>query len=321
LHGGGEELIRKVARDVKREIVNVGFIGLGAMGLPMAKRVVAAGYKTYTTFHRRREPAEELRELGAEIKLTPREVAASADVIITILPADAELRETVFGPQAILAGFSAGKVLVEMTSGTAVAMQEVEQAMRGVGGQVLDAPVSGGTAAAAQGTLTIMAAGDATLLERYRPLLETMGTRIVHVGEVGHGKVVKMVNQALAAIHLLAIGEAFALGAKCGVDPETLYDVIRTSSGYSKMMDLRLPGFLLAGSFQPGFKLDLMKKDVNLAVESARALGIPLLMVSSVAQIFAAASAAGKGGEDFAAAAQFLASLSGVTLSQAKGHA
>ena len=203
---------------MKRDIVNLGFIGLGAMGQPMAKRVVAAGYKTYTTFHRRRKPTEELRALGAEIKPTPREVAASADVIITILPADAELRETVFGSQGILAGFSAGIVLVEITSGTAVAMQEVEQAMCGVGGQVLDAPVSGGTTPAAQGTLTIMAAGDATLLERYRPLLETMGPRIVHVGEVGHGEVVKMVNQALAAIHLLAVGEAFALGAKCGVD-------------------------------------------------------------------------------------------------------
>jgi 3-hydroxyisobutyrate dehydrogenase-like beta-hydroxyacid dehydrogenase len=226
----------------------------------------------------------------------------------------------VFGPQGILAGFSSGKVLVEMTSGTAMAMQEVEQAIRGLGGQVLDAPVSGGTTAAAQGTLTIMAAGNVALLERCRPLLETMGTRIVHVGEVGNGKVVKMVNQALAAIHLLAIGEAFALGVKCGVDPATLYDVIKTSSGYSKMMDLRLPGFLLEGSFQPGFKLELMEKDVNLAVESARALGIPLLMVSNVAQIFAAASAAGKGSEDFAAAAQFLASLSGVKLSEAKGH-
>lgn len=298
--------------------MNVGFIGLGAMGLPMAKRVVEAGYKTYTTFHRRREPADELCALGAEIKPTSRDVAASADLIVTILPSDAELCEAVFSPQGLLAGFSAGKVLVEMTSGTAMALQEVEQAVQALGGQVLDAPVSGGTIAAAQGTLTIMAAGDRALLERCRPLLEIMGTRIFHVGKVGHGKVAKMVNQALAAIHLLAIGETFALGQKCGVDSATLYDVIKTSSGHSKMMDLRLPGFLLEGSFQPGFKLDLMKKDVGLAVESARALGIPLPMVSGAAQVFAAASAAGKGNEDFAAAAQFLAGLSGVELSQAK---
>jgi 3-hydroxyisobutyrate dehydrogenase-like beta-hydroxyacid dehydrogenase len=306
---------------VKRGIVNVGFIGLGAMGLPMAKRVVGAGFKTHTTFHLRREPAEELRALGAEIETTPRDVAASADVIITILPADAELHETVFGPAGILEGFSAGKVLVEMTSGTAMALQEVERGIQSRGGQVLDAPVSGGTTAAAQGTLTIMAGGDVTLLERCRPLLETMGTRIVHVGEAGHGKVVKMVNQALAAIHLLAIGETFALGVKCGVDPATLYDVVKTSSGYSKMMDLRLPGFLLEGSFQPGFKLDLMKKDVNVALASARSSGVSLPMTSNAAQIFATASAAGKGSEDFSAAAQFLASLSGVDLNRTKGNA
>ena len=131
-------MLASVVRGGKREIVNIGFIGLGAMGLPMAKRVVAAGYKTYSTFHRRREPAEELRALGAEIKPTPRDVAASAEVIVTILPADAELRETVFSPQGILAGFSSGKVLVEMTSGTAMAMQEVEQAIRGLGGRAGD---------------------------------------------------------------------------------------------------------------------------------------------------------------------------------------
>src|SRR5215470_19008442 len=137
-----------------------------------------------------------------------------------------------------------------------------------------------------------MVGGDEALLERSRPLLQLMGTRIVRVGKVGQGKIVKIVNQMMAAIHLLTIGEAFALGIKNGADPDVLYDVIKTSSGYSKMMDLRLPGFLLEGSFQPGFKLELMKKDVNLAVESARVLGIPLLMLSNVAQIFAAASAA-----------------------------
>jgi len=145
-----------------------------------------------------------------------------------------------------------------------------------------------------------------------------MGTRIVHVGKVGQGKVVKIVNQMMAAIHLLTIGEAFALGIKNGADPGILYEVIKNSSGYSKMMDLRLPGFLLEGSFDPGFKLDLMKKDVNLAIESARASNTPLLLTSAAAQLFAAASAAGKGKQDFSATAQFLATLAGVDLSQAK---
>ena len=301
--------------------MNVGFIGLGAMGLPMAKRVIESGHKLYTTFHRRREPAEELRAMGAEILGPPAEVARTADVIITILPSDAELKDAFFGVAGILSGFSEGKVLVEMTSGTAVAMQEIEVSVREVEGFVLDAPVSGGTPAAAQGTLTIMVGGDEALLERCRPLLQAMGTRIVHVGKVGQGKVVKIVNQMMAAIHLLTIGEAFALGIKSGADPAILYEVIKSSSGYSKMMDLRLPGFLMQGSFQPGFKLDLMKKDVNLALESARALGVPVLLTSAAAQVFTAASAAGKGSEDFSAAAQFLAALARVDLSRNKSEA
>src|SRR5690606_23482762 len=119
---------------------------------------------------------------------------------------------------------------------------------------LLDAPVSGGTTAAADGTLTIIAGGDADVLERCRPVLETMGT-VQHVGPVGQGKVVKLVNQVLAAVHLMAIGEAFALGVRAGSSPGVLYEVIRNSSGASRMMDLRLPGFLLEGNVTPGFRL------------------------------------------------------------------
>jgi 2-hydroxymethylglutarate dehydrogenase len=206
-------------------------------------------------------------------------------------------------------------VLVEMTTGTALVMREVEEAVVARGGEVLDAPVSGGTPAAAQGTLTIMVGGDARLVERCRPVLEAMGTRIVHVGPVGQGKVVKIVNQMMAAAHVLIIGEAFALGSRCGADPATLYDVIKTSSGYSKMMDLRLPGFLLDGTFPVGFRLDLMKKDVALAMESARALNVQLALTPVVDRLFAAASAAGNGDADFSAAAQYVADEIGVRLS------
>lgn len=294
--------------------MKVGFIGLGAMGLPMAKRVVGAGYQVLTTVHRNRAPAEELANLGAQILSTPAEVARNAETVITVLPADAELKETALGRDGLLHGFAAGKVLIDMTTATAFSMQEVEAALGKAGGRVLDAPVSGGTLAAANGTLTIMVGGDAELLEQVRPLLETMGKNVLHVGSVGQGKVVKIVNQAMAAIHLLAMAEAFALGAKCGADPNVLYEVIKTSSGYSKMMDLRLPGFLFEGTFKPGFKLDLMKKDLNLAVDSAQAKGIPLMFGSLAAQVFSAASTAGRGGEDFSAAADLLAGLAGATL-------
>jgi 3-hydroxyisobutyrate dehydrogenase-like beta-hydroxyacid dehydrogenase len=294
--------------------VRVGVIGLGAMGLPMAKRIVAAGHETFTTYHRRREPADALAALGATVLNSPAEVARSAEIVITLLPADGELREVVFGEQGLLQGFSGGQALIEMTTATALVMHDVERAVVATGAGVLDAPVSGGTPAAADGTLTIMVGGDAQLLERCRPLLESLGRQIVHVGPVGQGKVVKMVNQVLAAAHLLMIGEAFALGVRGGADPETLYRVITMSSGYSKMMDLRLPGFLLTGHAQPGFRLDLMKKDVNLALDSARALNVPLLLTSAVGQLFSAASAAGHGDADFSAAARYVAELARVRL-------
>ncbi len=296
--------------------MKIGFIGLGAMGAPMAARVVKAGFETYVTFHRRRGAADALAAQGAAIVSTPAEVAAAADVVITILPADAELKEVALGDKGLLPGFAPGKILVDMTTATAGCLLEVESALAPAGVRVLDAPVSGGTTAAAQGTLTIMAGGAPELLAECRPFLECMGTKIIYVGALGQGKVVKMVNQMMAALHLLAIGEGFALGMRCGADPITLYEVIRESSGYSRMMDLRLRDFLLQGSFEPGFKLDLMKKDVNLAVESARTRGIPILLTSMVSQIFAAASTAGRGGEDFSAAAQFLADLANVQFSR-----
>jgi len=293
--------------------MKVGFIGLGAMGAPMAERVIKAGFATFTTFHQRREPADSLAAMGATLLASPAEVARAADTVITILPADAELKDAVFGSGGLLEGFSGGKVLIDMTTATALTLQEIAAALTPMGVRVLDAPVSGGTTAAANGTLTIMAGGDASLLEECRPLLESMGSRIIHVGTLGQGKVVKIVNQMMAAVNLLAIGEAFAFGVRSGASPDTLYRVIKESSGYSKMME-RLPGFLLAGSFQPGFKLDLMKKDVNLALDSARAQRIPLLFTAMASQVFAAASVAGKGSADFSAAAQFLADLAGVQL-------
>lgn len=290
------------------------------MGLPMAERIVQAGFETFTTFHHRREPAERLASLGARVLDTPALVARAAEVVITILPGDAQLKQVIAGPQGLLEGFSPGKALIEMTTASAMSLEEMEEALESAQVRVLDAPVSGGTGGAARGTLTIMAAGDAALLEQYRPLLETVGNKIVHVGAVGQGKVVKMINQMMAAVHLMAIGEAFTLGVRYGANPTTLYEVIKDSSGYSRMMDLKLPGFLLSGSFQPGFKLDLMRKDLAIALDSARAQGVPLLLTSAVAQLLAAASGAGKGNEDYSAAAQFLADLARVNLSQSNGE-
>lgn len=253
-----------------------------------------------------------MTSLGAVVRPGPAEVAAESDVVITILPADRELKEVA---AAVFSGLKRGKALIDMTTASAAALLELEPAARQAGCRLLDAPVSGGVSGAVNGTLTIMVGGEEDLLEEWRPLLSSMGNRIVPVGGLGQGKVVKMVNQALAAVHLVALGEAFALGVRCGASPEMLYDVIRTSSGYSKMMDLRLPGFLLDGTFDPGFRLDLMKKDVRIALDSAQAMGVSMGLASTVDQVFEACCTDGKSDRDYSIAAQFVAGLNGVSLS------
>ena len=291
----------------------IGFIGLGAMGLPMAKRVLAGGYELFTTPHRNRAPTEALAGAGATVLDSMADVGRIADVVITVLPADAELEQTA---AVLMESMRPGTVLIEMTTGTATVMKKVAESLTAKGVRVLDGPVSGGTAGAENGKLTIMVGGDSDLLEEQRPLLQTMGANILHVGPIGQGKVIKIINQAMAAIHLLAIGECFALGQRSGADPRMLLHVIKESSGYSRMMDLRLPNFLLEGSFTPGFKLDLMKKDVELALASAQELGVNTPLSSIVGDIFRSASEAGHGEEDFAAAAQFHANSLGAKLNQ-----
>ncbi len=295
--------------------MRVGFIGLGAMGLPMASRLQHAGHQVITMVHRDRSRAESLVAAGAAVVDGPRAVAEVSDLVVTILPADRELRAVVTGPSGLLEGMRPGQVLIEMTTATPGILDELAPLLAARDVALLDAPVSGGTTAAADGTLTIIAGGDADVLERCRPVLETMGT-VQHVGPVGQGKVVKLVNQVLAAVHLMAIGEAFALGVRAGSSPGVLYEVIRNSSGASRMMDLRLPGFLLEGNVTPGFRLDLMKKDVNLAVEAARAGNVAMPLAATAAQWLAAASAGGHGDDDFSAAAAFIAGLAGVRLGE-----
>ena len=294
--------------------MKVGFIGLGAMGLPMAKNVIRAGHELFTMIHTRTAPGDELAGMGATILRTPAEIARECEAIVTIVPADKELLHVVLADGGLREALDSGKVLIEMTTATSATMHQVQEALRESGVGIIDAPVSGGTPKAASGELTIIAGAEKTTLEKYRPLLETMGSTIFHVGPVGAGKVVKMINQIMSAVHMAIIGEAFVLARKAGADPKTTAYVIRESSGYSRMMDLRLEEFLLAGSFDPGFRLDLMLKDVNLAIDSGQELGVPMPVASAAAQLFTAASSTGLGQQDFSAVGSYIASTAGVTL-------
>lgn len=296
----------------------IGLIGLGAMGKRMALNLLKAGFEL-TVNDLNQAAVDEVVKAGATAAVTPAELARGVDVVLTMLPADPEVKQVVLGENGVFEGLRAGATLIDMTSlspHTSIMIGK-EAEKRGFG--FMDAPVSGGTVGAEKGTLTIMVGGDKNLLEDHRSVLDAMGQRIFHVGDVGMGETVKMVNQILVGVNVIAIAEAFVLGVKLGADPETLYDIIRVSAGGSFILDNRMPSFILKGDFrQPGFAVNLLKKDVGLAVDSAKVENIPLPLTSQVFQCLTMASASGRGDLDQTSFIEILEELAGVKV-RAKG--
>ncbi|WP_077624704.1 NAD(P)-dependent oxidoreductase [Sediminibacillus massiliensis] len=259
-------------------IKSIGFIGLGAMGLPMAKNLVKAGYDLHVSAHRNREPIEQLKSLGANEQISLADVAANSEVLISILPTDREM-ESVLLSDEVLNSLPEDAILIEMTSGSAAMMKKVNETYQKQGIRVLDGPVSGGTAGAEQGTLTVMTGGKTEVLEEVRPVLDAMAKNIYLVGDVGAGKAIKAINQMLAGIHMIASAEAVALAEKLDIDKSAVKDVIGNSSGASWML-LNKIDTLSERNFEPGFKLNLMKKDVQIAVDEGQDLDMPLAQLA-----------------------------------------
>ena len=290
----------------------IGFIGLGAMGNPMAKNLIKAGYDL-TVHDLNPQPVEEIVSLGAKKAQSPAATAKEVEVIITILPADDEVKVVALGPEGVLAGVRKGSVFIDMSSIAPHTSKFIasEASKRGV--KFLDAPVSGGTVGAEKGTLTIMVGGDRALLDEHMELLQAMGKTIYHVGDAGMGVTVKMVNQMLLGINLAGIAEALVTGTKLGVAPEILYKVIRASSGNSSLFDHRVPNYIFTGNFtQPGFTIDLLRKDLGLAMESAKVNKIPLFLTGQAYQYYTRATAEGLGKKDMSAVIELLEKTVGV---------
>lgn len=290
----------------------IGFIGLGAMGKPMAKNLQQAGYDL-TVFDINPLPVEELVSLGAKKGETSAQLAQQVEVVVTMLPADEEVKGAILGAEGILAGAKAGLVIIDMSSIAPHTSMLIAAEANKRGVKFLDAPVSGGTIGAEKATLTIMVGGDQELLEAHRDILQTLGKTIYHVGGVGMGETVKMVNQMLVGINMVGIAEAFVMGTKLGVAPEVLYKIIRASSGNSFLIDHRVPDFILKGNFtQPGFAIDLLRKDLGLALESAKVAKIPLFITSQAYQYYTKATAEGWGKKDMSAIIELLEETAGV---------
>ena len=277
--------------------MKVGFIGLGVMGNHMAANIQKKGYKL-TVFDVNKVVLEEFKSRGAETAQSPAEVARNSEVIFTSLPNSDIVKNVIQGEGGVLEGAAQGSIIVDLSSITPKAIQDVYKEALKKQVEVLDAPVSGGSAGALAGTLTIMVGGKKEALDKVRPLLECVGKTIHHVGDVGAGDTLKLVNNLLLRINMAATAEALVLGAKAGLDPEVMFDVISQSSGNSYALKAKYPNFIAKGNFDPGFAIDLQYKDLELAISTAKSLEMPLLLGNVTQQLYEVARSEGLGKKD-----------------------
>ena len=244
--------------------MHVGFVGLGAMGYPMAAHLARRG--PLTVWNRTATRAAAFAaETGARIAPTPRALAADVDVVITCLPSSREVEALLDGPDGLLAGLRAGGLLIDCTSGDPASSRRIAGRMAERGVAFADAPVSGGTNGAVAAALSVMVGADAATFARAQPILAAFGKRIEHVGPVGAGDALKAVNNALLAVNILALGEGLAALVKAGVAPRTAVDVINASSGRSFVSEVLVPERVLTGAWPRTFRLALLDKDVAIA--------------------------------------------------------
>lgn len=276
----------------------VGFIGLGTMGRPMAKRVLQAGFPL-TVCDVLAEPMEELVKLGAAAADSPRAVAEASQVVITMLPNSPHVEEAILGKGGVIEGLKPGAVVIDMSTIEPAVTRKVAEAVAARGGRMLDAPVGKSSAAAAEGTLTIMVGGDEATFQECRHILATMGTSIFHCGGIGAGATVKLVNNLMASVIIAAVAEGLTLGVKAGVKPETMIQVLGTSGASSFHLTNTFPSKALKGDLQPGFMLDLAYKDLGLIASTAANVGVPLPVTSLVRELAGMARQKGLGKLDW----------------------
>lgn len=293
------------------EQLRVGLIGLGIMGLPMARHITQAGFPL-TVWNRTASKMEAARD-WATLAQSPQEVAQKSDVVITIVGDTPDVQEVVLGERGVLAGAREGMILVDMSTISPEATRQLAAQLQAEGVQMLDAPVTGGDVGAQQGTLSIMVGGEEAAFERVKPILETMSQSLVHVGPIGAGQTVKACNQILCGVNLLAVVEALAFARKAGVDLEKMIAVTTQGSGASWALANYGPR-IVKGDMEPGFSVRFQQKDLRIVLEEAAKMQLPLLGTSMVQQLLRSQEAEGKEGKGTQSLAQVVEKLGHFTL-------
>jgi 2-hydroxy-3-oxopropionate reductase len=290
----------------------IGFIGLGLMGKPMALNLVKKGF-ALTVHSRSRVPVDALVGAGAAAAGSPADVAASSDVVITMLPNSQDVRTVLEGPRGVFEAAQPGSVVVDMSTIAPAVARDLAAKAVVYGASMLDAPVSGGEIGAIDGTLSIMVGGDPAALERVRPILNAMGNpdRIVHIGPSGAGQVCKACNQICIGGALASVSEAFAIARKAGVDPAKVREALLGGFAASRVLEVHGER-ILKGNYVPGFKTKLYHKDLGIVGRVIHDLDIPAPVTALVQQYVSALMAAGRGEEDYSALAKAVFDAAGL---------
>jgi 3-hydroxyisobutyrate dehydrogenase-like beta-hydroxyacid dehydrogenase len=289
----------------------VGFVGLGKMGRPLSLHLISAGF-SLRVYDRSAVAVDALVAHGAAAAASPAEVAAASDVVCLSLPTPAAVEQVVWGTGGLVEGVRPGGVVLDFSTNGPATCRAVAARLGDLGAAYLDAPVSGGTAGAEAGTLSIMVGGARAHYERVLPLLQAVGQKIWYAGPLGSGAVVKLVNNLLVGINLTGAAEAMVLGVKAGVDPQLLCDAIAASTGSSFQLQRSVPGLILKREFGARFALDLLHKDLALVLDLAREAGVRTLLGAVALQVVEEARGAGYGEQDMAAVIRPLERLAGV---------
>lgn len=292
---------------------NVGFIGLGIMGKPMAGHLIAAGHEVF--LHSRSGVPAALTEVGGTACASPQEVAEQAEIIILIVPDTPDVEKVLFSENGVAAGLSAGKCVVDMSSISPLATKEFAQRIGDVGCDYVDAPVSGGEVGAKAQSLTIMCGGSEAAFDRVLPLFEVMGKNITRVGGVGDGQVCKVANQIIVALNIEAVSEALVFAAKAGADPEKVRQALMGGFASSKILEIHGER-MTKRTFNPGFRIELHQKDLGLALSNARQMGLSLPNTATAQELFNLCTAHGGAEWDHSGMVRALEIMADHTLDQ-----
>ena len=296
--------------------MKIGFIGLGIMGKPMAKNLIAAGHELVVRDMNAAAVAE-LTALGATEASSPKEVAEQVELVVTMLPNSPHVQTVALGADSILDGAHEGLAYIDMSSIAPLVSRQVGAALTAKGIPMLDAPVSGGEPKAIDGTLSIMVGGPQALFDTYADVLKVMGASVVRVGEIGAGNIAKLANQVVVALNIAAVSEALVFAQKAGVDPEAVFQAIRGGLAGSTVMEAKAP-MMLDRNFKPGFRIALHIKDLTNAIETGHEVGAPVPLTAAILEMMTALKVDGREVEDHSALVRFHEKLADIEIGRGR---